>query len=80
MAFMIETRNIIKPTRAAMTSPQLQADYYQCWQGIRKISIRKRKRENKRENKCERQHHHDDTIERNPQSRAAQLGCIGESA
>jgi homogentisate 1,2-dioxygenase len=36
MAFMIETRNIIKPTRAAMTSPQLQADYYQCWQGIRK--------------------------------------------
>ena len=36
MAFMIETRNIIKPTRAAMESPQLQADYYQCWQGIKK--------------------------------------------
>jgi homogentisate 1,2-dioxygenase len=43
MAFMIETRNIIKPTRAAMTSPQLQADYYQCWQGIKKISIRNKK-------------------------------------
>ncbi len=36
MAFMIETRNIIKPTRAAMEAPQLQADYYQCWQGIKK--------------------------------------------
>jgi homogentisate 1,2-dioxygenase len=33
---MIETRNIIKPTRAAMESPQLQADYFQCWQGIKK--------------------------------------------
>lgn len=36
MAFMIETRNIIKPSRAAMESPLLQADYYQCWQGIKK--------------------------------------------
>ncbi|MEB0137405.1 MULTISPECIES: homogentisate 1,2-dioxygenase [unclassified Undibacterium] len=36
MAFMIETRTILKPTRAAMETPQLQADYYQCWQGIKK--------------------------------------------
>jgi homogentisate 1,2-dioxygenase len=36
MAFMIETRQIIKPTRAAMETSLLQADYYQCWQGIKK--------------------------------------------
>jgi homogentisate 1,2-dioxygenase len=36
MAFMIESCNILKPTRAAMESAQLQADYYQCWQGIKK--------------------------------------------
>lgn len=36
MAFMLETRNIIKPTRAAMASPQLQRDYFQCWMGIKK--------------------------------------------
>ncbi len=34
MAFMIETNTIIKPSRAAMESPQLQSDYFQCWQGI----------------------------------------------
>lgn len=34
MAFMFETRKVICPTRQAMSSPQLQSDYYQCWQGI----------------------------------------------
>jgi homogentisate 1,2-dioxygenase len=34
MAFMFETRAIIHPTRHAMESPQLQADYYRCWQGL----------------------------------------------
>ncbi len=36
MAFMVETRQVIRPTRAALTSPQLQAHYAQCWQGIQK--------------------------------------------
>lgn len=36
MAFMFETRCVLRPTRHAMTSPQLQADYAQCWRGIRK--------------------------------------------
>ncbi len=34
MAFMVETNTILKPTHAAMNSPQLQNDYFQCWQGI----------------------------------------------
>jgi homogentisate 1,2-dioxygenase len=36
MAFMFETRCAIRPTRFALESPQLQAGYYQCWQGLRK--------------------------------------------
>jgi homogentisate 1,2-dioxygenase len=36
MAFMFETRYPIAPTRHAIESPQLQADYWQCWQGLRK--------------------------------------------
>lgn len=36
MAFMFETRCVLRPTRYAMTCPQLQVDYAQCWQGIRK--------------------------------------------
>ena len=35
MAFMFETRMMIRPTRFAMVSPQLQRDYAQCWQGLR---------------------------------------------
>jgi len=35
MAFMFETRNVIRPTRFAMESPQLQRDYAQCWQDLR---------------------------------------------
>jgi len=36
MAFMFETRCAIRPTRFALESPQLQREYYQCWQGLRK--------------------------------------------
>ncbi len=34
MAFMFETRRVIRPTRQALESPQLQGDYYTCWKGI----------------------------------------------
>lgn len=36
MAFMFETRDVIRPTLQALASPQLQTDYYQCWMGFRK--------------------------------------------
>ncbi|MFN0315233.1 MAG: homogentisate 1,2-dioxygenase [Burkholderiales bacterium] len=36
MAFMFETRYAIRPTRFAMESPQLQADYHLSWQSLRK--------------------------------------------
>jgi homogentisate 1,2-dioxygenase len=36
MAFMFETRCALRPTAFALRSPQLQADYWQCWQGLRK--------------------------------------------
>jgi homogentisate 1,2-dioxygenase len=36
MAFMFETRRVIRPTQAALESPQRQADYYLCWQGLKK--------------------------------------------
>jgi homogentisate 1,2-dioxygenase len=36
MAFMFETRSIIRPTRYALDSPLLQRDYGECWQGLRK--------------------------------------------
>ncbi|GAB3448788.1 homogentisate 1,2-dioxygenase [Massilia solisilvae] len=36
MAFMFETRHVIQPTEYALTSPQLQRDYADCWAGIRK--------------------------------------------
>ena len=35
MAFMFETRALIRPTRFAIGVPQLQRDYAQCWQGLR---------------------------------------------
>jgi homogentisate 1,2-dioxygenase len=34
MAFMFETRSIIRPTRFALDSPLLQRDYGECWQGV----------------------------------------------
>lgn len=36
MAFMFETRLVIRPTRAALESPLRQAGYAQCWQDLRK--------------------------------------------
>jgi homogentisate 1,2-dioxygenase len=36
MAFMFEARHVIRPTAQALGSPQRQADYQQCWQGLGK--------------------------------------------
>jgi homogentisate 1,2-dioxygenase len=36
MAFMFEARHVIRPTRAALESAQLQAEYFRCWQGLPK--------------------------------------------
>ena len=36
MAFMFETRLVLRPTVHAMESAQLQPDYFQCWQGLTK--------------------------------------------
>ncbi len=35
MAFMFETRGVLHPTRQAMDAPELQRDYWKCWQGLR---------------------------------------------
>ena len=35
MAFMFETRAVIRPTRQALDSPQLQRDYIECWHGLK---------------------------------------------
>ncbi|BBD79366.1 homogentisate 1,2-dioxygenase [Aerosticca soli] len=37
MAFMFETRKALRVTRQALDSPQLQRDYWRCWQGLRKM-------------------------------------------
>lgn len=36
MAFMFETRTVIRPTQQALNSPELQGNYFECWQGIKK--------------------------------------------
>jgi len=36
MAFMFETRKVIRPTRQALDSPALQGNYYECWRGLKK--------------------------------------------
>jgi homogentisate 1,2-dioxygenase len=36
MAFMFETRCVIRPTRYALESSALQAEYFQCWQGLKR--------------------------------------------
>ncbi len=36
MAFMFESRHILRPTRYALESPLLQHDYFECWQGLQK--------------------------------------------
>ena len=34
MAFMFESRSVLRPTRQALAAPQRQQDYQQCWQGL----------------------------------------------
>jgi homogentisate 1,2-dioxygenase len=36
LAFMFETRFVIRPTRFALETPLLQRDYWQCWKGLRR--------------------------------------------
>jgi homogentisate 1,2-dioxygenase len=36
LAFMFETRYVVRPTRFALETDALQADYDACWQGFRK--------------------------------------------
>jgi len=36
MAFMFETRCVLRPTAQALQLPQLQHDYYRCWQDLKK--------------------------------------------
>ncbi len=36
MAFMFETRHVIRPTRLALESAQLQANYFECWMDLPK--------------------------------------------
>jgi homogentisate 1,2-dioxygenase len=36
MAFMFETRCVLRPTKHALESAELQDDYYRCWQGLHK--------------------------------------------
>jgi homogentisate 1,2-dioxygenase len=35
LAFMFESRYVIRPTRFAMETPSLQQDYAACWQGLK---------------------------------------------
>ncbi|HEX7741314.1 MAG TPA: homogentisate 1,2-dioxygenase [Sphingobium sp.] len=39
MAFMIESRHVLRPTRWAMETSLLQSDYDACWQGFQKAQI-----------------------------------------
>lgn len=36
LAFMFETRHLLRPTKFAMETEALQSDYYECWQGLKK--------------------------------------------
>lgn len=36
LAFMFETRLVLRPSMVALESPQFQRDYWRCWQGLRK--------------------------------------------
>jgi homogentisate 1,2-dioxygenase len=37
LAFMFETRYILRPTKFAMETASLQHDYFECWQGLKKM-------------------------------------------
>ena len=41
MAFMFESRNVIRPTRWAMETPAMQLDYDDCWSDFRKAELPK---------------------------------------
>lgn len=41
MAFMFESRWVLRPTHAALTSPTLQSDYDACWQDFPKAELPK---------------------------------------
>ena len=36
LAFMFESRYLIRPTRFALETPALQRDYWRCWHGLKK--------------------------------------------
>lgn len=36
LAFMFETRFVLRPTQRALEAAQLQHEYYRCWQGLKK--------------------------------------------
>ena len=36
LAFMFETRFVLRPTALALEAPQLQRDYHECWKGLKK--------------------------------------------
>lgn len=36
LAFMFETRMIVRPTRFALESKIVQHEYYECWQGLQR--------------------------------------------
>jgi homogentisate 1,2-dioxygenase len=36
LAFMFESRFLIRPTRFALETPALQRDYWRCWTGLKK--------------------------------------------
>jgi len=41
LAFMFETRQVLRPMRFALETPALQRDYDACWQGLdRQFSAR----------------------------------------
>jgi homogentisate 1,2-dioxygenase len=36
LAFMFESRHLIRPTRFALETEALQRDYWHCWSGLEK--------------------------------------------
>lgn len=36
LAFMFETRMIVRPARFALESKIVQHEYYECWQGLQR--------------------------------------------
>jgi homogentisate 1,2-dioxygenase len=41
MAFMFETRYVVRPTKYAMDTTELQGEYFECWQGLKKHYLAK---------------------------------------